>query len=50
MDKQQKKSLLSRIRQWQPKPEDYSFSSTETQHCYNCGNDYVGNYCPHCSQ
>jgi hypothetical protein len=50
MDKQQKKSLLGRIRQWQPKREDYSFASTEMQHCHNCGNDFVGNYCPHCSQ
>lgn len=50
MDKHEQKSLIGRYRQWQHRPEDYSFSSTEPQHCYNCGNDYVGNYCPYCSQ
>ena len=31
-------------------PFDNEFSSRETQHCVNCEHDFVGNYCPYCSQ
>ena len=44
------KKIYQRFRQWQLNPFNHEFSSQETQHCANCGHDFVGNYCPYCSQ
>lgn len=38
------------FRQWQLNPFDNEFASQETNSCCNCGHDFVGNYCPYCSQ
>ena len=29
---------------------EYEFTSDEEHCCWNCGHDFKGNYCPHCSQ
>ena len=39
-----------RFKQWQQRPSDHEFTSHDTQHCVNCGHDFVGNFCPYCSQ
>ena len=44
------KSLYQRFRRWQLDPFDNEFSSSQTNTCCNCGHDFVGNYCPYCSQ
>ena len=46
------KKAYRRFRQWQLNPFDYrpSSQSQAMHHCNNCGNDFVGNYCPVCSQ
>ena len=44
------KATYRRFRQWQHSPNDHEFASHDTQHCTNCGHDFVGNFCPYCSQ
>lgn len=46
------KAAYRRFRQWQLSPFDYrsSTQSQESHQCVNCGNEFVGNYCPMCSQ
>ena len=44
------KKTYQRFRHWQLDPTDNEFSSHDTQHCNNCGHEFVGNYCPYCSQ
>ena len=44
------KNLYKRFRQWQLSPYDNEFSSHDTQFCNNCGHEFVGNFCPYCSQ
>ena len=44
------KAVYRRFKQWQLDPFNYHVTSYESHHCYNCGNDFVGNYCPVCSQ
>ena len=44
------KALYRRFKNWQLDPFDNEFDSHDTQHCNNCGHDFVGNYCPYCSQ
>ena len=44
------KKLYKRFRQWQLDPFDNEFTSHDTHLCVNCGHDFVGNYCPYCSQ
>jgi len=44
------KSTYNRFRQWQVAPIDNEFTSQHTNHCANCGHEFVGNYCPYCSQ
>ena len=44
------KATYRRFRQWQHSPNDHEFASLDTQHCTNCGHDFVGNFCPYCSQ
>ena len=38
------------FKEWQIHAFDWSFDENERHHCVNCDNDFVGNYCPHCSQ
>ena len=38
------------FKQWKEKPFDYEIKSQDVQHCSNCGHDFVGNFCPFCSQ
>lgn len=44
------KTLYKQFKKWQLDPFDNEFDSHDAQHCNNCGHDYVGNYCPYCSQ
>ena len=44
------KKIYRQFRQWQQDPHDHEFTSHDTQHCTNCGHDFVGNFCPYCSQ
>ena len=44
------KSIYKRFRQWQHDPIDNEFLSHASQRCSNCGHEFVGNYCPYCSQ
>ena len=39
-----------RFKRWQLNPFDYEFTSQAINHCCNCDHDFVGNYCPYCSQ
>lgn len=49
MNMEQLKSLYRRFRRWQQEPTVF-VNSNEEHHCQCCGNTYVGNYCPCCSQ
>ncbi len=44
------KTAYRMFKQWQHTPFDNEFASNNTQHCANCGHDFVGNFCPYCSQ
>ncbi len=44
------RKTYNRFKHWQLKPHNHEFSSHDTQHCSNCDHDFVGNYCPYCSQ
>lgn len=44
------KKIYKQFRRWQLAPDDHEFTSHDTQHCVNCEHDFVGNYCPYCSQ
>ena len=44
------KTIYWRFKKWQRTPFDHEFSTTDSHHCHNCGHDFVGNFCPYCSQ
>ena len=44
------KERYKRFKAWQINPYDWSFDENERHHCENCGYDFTGNFCPHCSQ
>ena len=44
------KVIYNRFRQWQQDPFEHEFTTHDTQRCNNCGHDFVGNFCPYCSQ
>ena len=44
------KAAYRRFSQWQLDPFEYKLGSQESHRCNNCGNDFVGNFCPYCSQ
>ena len=44
------RGIYQKFKQWQRDPFDNEFSSAKTHSCCNCGHDFVGNYCPYCSQ
>ncbi len=39
-----------RFKAWQLNPFDWSYDENERHHCVNCGYDFAGKFCPHCSQ
>ncbi|MBO4814113.1 MAG: DUF3667 domain-containing protein [Muribaculaceae bacterium] len=47
MDQAQTTEYQERLNHWS---SDFEFASDEMQHCQNCGHDFIGNYCPYCSQ
>ena len=45
------KAAYTRFKQWQLDPFDYNDDSSQEVHkCINCGKEFVGNFCPTCSQ
>ncbi len=44
------KERYKRFKAWQLEPFDWSYDENERHHCVNCGNDFAGKFCPHCSQ
>ena len=44
------KERYKRFKAWQLEPFDWSYDENERHHCANCGYDFVGKFCPHCSQ
>ena len=36
--------------EWQRRPPQLIKKSDEPHHCYTCGEEYHGNYCPQCGQ
>ena len=44
------KERYKRFKAWQLEPFDWSYDENERHHCVNCGYDFVGKFCPHCSQ
>ena len=45
------KQKYQHFKQWQLDPFNYNDdSSQEPHHCINCGKEFVGNFCPTCSQ
>lgn len=44
------KTAYRHFRQWQLNPFVAEFRSQDSKHCVNCGHDFVGNFCPYCSQ
>lgn len=50
MDKRQLNSYYRRFKEWQKQPFNYTFNPETVKHCNNCQHDFVGNFCPVCSQ
>ena len=51
MNKEQLKEYYQRFCQWQQAVPHYANRHEgEVQHCYNCDNDFSGNFCPICGQ
>ena len=44
------KERYRRFKAWQLNPFDWSYDENERHHCKNCGYDFTGKFCPHCSQ
>ena len=44
------KERYKRFKAWQLDPFDWSYNENERHHCANCGYDFAGKFCPHCSQ
>ncbi len=44
------KERYKRFKAWQLEPFDWSYDENERHHCVNCGYDFAGKFCPHCSQ
>ena len=44
------KRLLTRIITWQKRPIAVAKNTSEETTCKNCGDTFVGNYCPRCGQ
>ena len=44
------KAAYRRFKQWQIDPFEYKVNGPESHKCHNCGSDFVGNFCPVCSQ
>ena len=44
------KALYQRFRAWQLEPYRFECESEKTHKCFNCGEEFEGNYCPVCGQ
>ena len=44
------KQIYARFKRLQIDPFEFKVSSQELHKCNNCGNEFLGNYCPVCSQ
>ena len=44
------KAAYRLFRRWQRNPFRYQLEEQASYHCNNCGHDFVGNFCPYCSQ
>lgn len=44
------KERYKRFRVWQKMPRRFNLKNKEVQKCANCSHEFVGNYCPYCSQ
>jgi len=44
------KAAYRRFRRWQLDPFEYKAKSPSSHRCSNCGTEFVGNFCPICSQ
>ena len=42
--------IYRRFRAWQKQPFHYAVNGTERVACHNCGNEFLGNFCPVCGQ
>ena len=49
MNRQDTKEKYDRFKQWQQHPMNFHMSD-ESHCCNNCGMEFIGNYCPCCSQ
>lgn len=44
------KNTITRFRAWQRNPYRFKPLGNDSHHCLNCGLEYVGKFCPRCSQ
>ena len=44
------KASYRHFKHWQQEPFEHEFATSDTHQCNNCGHDFVGNFCPYCSQ
>ena len=44
------KTLYRRFRAWQLEPYQFEYESDKSHKCFNCGEEFTGNYCPVCGQ
>ena len=44
------KNLIRSIKEKEQCPYNYEFKDNEVHHCLNCNHDFMGNFCPYCSQ
>ncbi len=44
------KATYKRFKRWQLHPIDNELTTEQPTRCSNCDHEYVGNYCPYCSQ
>lgn len=44
------KTLYRRFRAWQIEPYHFKYESEKSHKCFNCGEEFTGNFCPVCGQ
>ena len=50
INKSKLKDYYQRFKDWQAQPFEFKIASDEVHRCKNCGHEFVGNFCPVCSQ
>lgn len=50
MNTRKLKEGYERFKRWMAMPYDYEFAPDDVHRCNNCGHQFAGNFCPHCSQ